>query len=206
MILLRKAVIKIAIILSVILIVSLALISIKRLKDFKFNTRSLSRIAVIAAISIVLYMIKLVPFPQGGGFSLLSVLPIMVLSILFGMEEAILAAVIVAGLKITIIPPIHPWQLLLDYFGSMIALGFTPVFGTDKRTEIILGASLAGLLSVTFSVLSGGIFFGQFAPEGMNIWKYSIFYNFLGYGTEVLLSIIVLNILPIKKFKKIFKR
>ena len=183
---------------------AIGLMSIKRLKGFKITTNILSRVAIISAISIVLYMIKLVPFPQGGGFSLLSVLPIMIISVLFGMEEAILAAIIVAGLKIIIIPPIHPWQLLLDYFGSMVAIAFTPMFGIEKK-KLILGAALAGVLSVLFSVLSGGIFFGQFAPEEMNIWIYSTVYNFSGYGTEVLLSIVALSIIPIKRLKKIFK-
>lgn len=197
-------VIKIAIVISVILMLAIGLMSIKRLKGFKITTNILSRVAIISAISIVLYMIKLVPFPQGGGFSLLSVLPIMIISVLFGMEEAILAAIIVAGLKIIIIPPIHPWQLLLDYFGSMVAIAFTPMFGIEKK-KLILGAALAGVLSVLFSVLSGGIFFGQFAPEEMNIWIYSTVYNFSGYGTEVLLSIVALSIIPIKRLKKIFK-
>lgn len=196
---------KIEIILSVILTVGIFGMSIKKLKGFKFNTKSLTRIGIMAAITIVLYMIKLVPFPQGGGFSLLSVLPIMVLSIVVGIEEAILCGIIVGGLKGVFLPPIHPIQLPLDYFCSMMVLGFAAIFGTDKKLQIILGASLVGLLSIICSVLSGVVFFWQFAPEGMNVWTYSIGYNFLGYGIEVLLSIIVLNILPLMSIKQILK-
>lgn len=181
------------------------MVSIKKLKGFKFTTRSLTRIGIMAAVTILLYMIKLVPFPQGGGFSLLSVLPIMVLSYLVGIEEAILCGIIVGGLKAVLLPPIHPFQLILDYFCSMMVLGFTPIIGTEIKSKLILGASLAGVLSIMSSVLSGVIFFGEFAPEGMNVWKYSIIYNFTGYGTEVLLSIIVLSVLPLKVFKQILK-
>ncbi|OLS02756.1 energy-coupled thiamine transporter ThiT [Tissierella creatinophila] len=197
---------KIEIILAIVLTLALFTISIIKLKDFKFTSKSLTRIAIMAAITILLYMIKLVPFPQGGGFSLLSVLPIMILSIVFGIPEGLLCAIIVASLQAILKPPLFPLQLPLDYFGVMMTIAFTPIFGTNKKTSIILGATLAGLLSTWFSVLSGVIFFSQFAPEGMNVWKYSIGYNFFGYGVEVLLSIIVLNVLPMKNLKQILQR
>lgn len=191
--------------LAIVLTLGIFIPSIKKLKGFKFTTKSLARIGIIAAISILLYMIKLVPFPQGGGFSLLSVLPIMILACMFGIEEAILCAIVVGGLKAILLPPIHPFQFILDYFGSMMAIAFTPMFGTEKKIHIILGAISAGLLSVLFNVLSGVIFFGQFAPEGMNTWVYSIGYNFLGYGIEVALSIIVLGIIQMKNLRQIIK-
>ncbi len=190
------------IILAVILTLGIFIVCIKRLKGFKSNTRSIAMIGIVAAISILLSMIKLVPFPQGGGITLLSVLPVMILSTLVGIEEGILCAIIVASLQAIIEPPFFPLQLPLDYFGSMVAIAFTPMFGTKKKTKLILGALLAGLLSTTFSVLSGVLFFGQFAPKGMNLWLYSIVYNFLGRGVEILLAIIVLNILPLKSIKK----
>lgn len=194
------------IILATILTIGIFVASIKNLKGYKFNTKSMAIIGIMAAITILLNLVKLVPFPQGGGFSLLSVLPIMILSIVFGMEEALLCAIIVAALQAILKPPFFPLQLPLDYFGSMMAIAFTPMFGVLKKSRLTLGASLAGFLSVMFSVLSGVIFFGEFAPEGMNVWKYSIGYNFLGYGVEVLLSIIVLNLLPMKSLKQILKR
>ncbi len=193
------------IILAVILTLGVLFSSIKVLRGYKFNPKSMTVIGIMAAITILLNLVKLVPFPQGGGFSLLSVLPIMILSIIYGMEEALLCAIIVAALQAILKPPFFPLQLPLDYFGSMMALAFTPMFGVVKKFNLTLGATLAGLLSIWFSVLSGVVFFGEFAPEGMNIWKYSIGYNFLGYGVEVLLSIIVLNLLPLNSFKKILK-
>ena len=193
------------IILAVILTLGVLFSSIKVLRGYKFNPKSMTVIGIMAAITILLNLVKLVPFPQGGGFSLLSVLPIMILSIIYGMEEALLCAIIVAALQAILKPPFFPLQLPLDYFGSMMALAFTPMFGVAKKFNLTLGATVAGLLSIWFSVLSGVVFFGEFAPEGMNIWKYSIGYNFLGYGVEVLLSIIVLNLLPLNSFKKILK-
>lgn len=196
---------KIAVTLAIILTLVLFALSFKILKGFSFNTNSLARIGLMSAITIVLYMVKLVPFPQGGGFSFLSVLPIMILSTVFSIEEGLLCAIIVGTLKAVIQPPFFPLQLPLDYFGGMMAIAFTPIFGSSNRLKLVSGALVAGLLSIAFSILSGGIFFGQFAPEDMNPWIYSIGYNFLGYGVEVLLSIVVLTIIPINNLKQILK-
>lgn len=191
-----------AIFLAVIMTLTILIVCVKKLSGFKFEVKILTRIGLVAAISIVLYMIKIVPFPQGGGCSLLSILPIMILSVFFGIEEGILCAIVVASVKIVIQPPYYPLQLPLDYYGAMMAIAFTPMFGTDKKSKLVFGALLAAAISIFFSVLSGVIFFGEFAPEGMNVWPYSIMYNFLGGGVEALLSIIVLAILPLKNLKK----
>lgn len=172
--------------------------SIWQLRDFKFTTRSMARIALVSAATISLYMVKLVPFPQGGGCSLLSILPIMILAIMYGRKEAIISAVVVAMLKIVIAPPYFLMQLPLDYFGGMIAVAYTSVFGTETKKKLLLGAVFAGLLSTIFSVLSGAIFFGQFAPAGMHPFVYSLGYNFLGYGVEVAMSIAVLSVVGMR--------
>lgn len=190
-------------VLAIILTTAILIVSVKKLRGFTLDTRSISRIGLVAAITIVLYMIKLVPFPQGGGCSLLSILPIMMLSVIFGMEEGIVCAIIVAMIKIIIQPPYYPMQLPLDYFGAMIAVAFTPVFGVHNKKRLLAGAFSAALISIFFSVLSGVIFFGEFAPEGMNVWHYAIMYNFLGYGVEALLSIIALAALPLEHLKRI---
>jgi len=148
----------------------------------------------------VLYLIKLVPFPQGGGCSLLSILPIMMLAVLYGKQEALLSAIVVALLKVVIAPPYFVMQLPLDYFGAMMAIAYTPMFGTNSKIKLLAGATTAALASTFFSILSGTIFFGQYAPEGMNPWLYASVYNFLGYGVEAGLSIVVLLLIA-GKFK-----
>ncbi len=194
---------KLEIILSLLLTIGILGISLVKLKDFKFDIRSLTRIGIMSAISIILFMIKIIPFPNGGGVSFLSVLPIMLLSIISGIEEALLCGIVVAILKSIILPPIHPFQFILDYFCATMVLGFTPIMGAKEKPRLALGALLAGFLSINSNVLAGVMFFGQFAPEGLSVWKYSITYNYIGYGTEIILSVIVLTILPLKKLKQI---
>lgn len=189
-------------ILAYVLVVLLGAYSVFSLKGEKFSINRLSRIGMFSALTIILYMIKLVPFPQGGGCSLLSVLPIMILAVIVGKSEAMFCGIVVAFLKLIISPPYFLMQIPLDYFGAMMALSLTPIFGVHSKKKLLTGALLASGLSLFFSILSGVIFFGQYAPEGMNTWWYSIAYNGTGYGVEVVLSCMVLLMLPLETIKK----
>lgn len=185
--------------------VALGVFSLYKLKGFTFNTRKMTRIGLVAAITMVLYMIK-IPFPQGGGCSLLSVVPIIILSYLFGIEEALVAAIVVGFLKIIAAPPMFIAQLPLDYFGGMMALAVGPVFGQTHKAQRIVGASIACLLSLSFSMFSGAILFGHFAPDGVTPWIHSITYNLSSYGVELLGSIILLTVLPWEQLKGVLTK
>jgi thiamine transporter len=185
-----------------VLVVLLGGYSVFSLQGEKFGVNRLTRIGMFAALTIVLYMIKLVPFPQGGGCSLLSVLPIMILAVIAGKSEAMFCGIVVALLKLIIAPPYFLMQIPLDYFGAMMALSLTPIFGVDSKIKLFTGALFASGLSIFFSILSGVIFFGMYAPEGMNTWWYAIVYNGTGYGVEVVLSCVVLVMLPLGFFNR----
>lgn len=195
-----------AVIVAIVLCLSMVAFAFVTLKGFSFNARKLARIALVSALCIILYSIKLVPFPQGGGCSLLSILPLMLYACIFGKEEALMSAIIIAFLKIIIAPPLFILQLPLDYFGAMMAISITPIFGTESKGKLALGAIVAVVLSTLFSICSGVIFFGQFAPEGMGVWAYATGYNLLGFGVEAGLSVLILLILPIKSIGSIIKR
>lgn len=180
-----------AVIIAIVLCSLVFGVSIWTLRGIKLSVPSLTRIGVVSGVTIVLYMIK-IPFPQGGGCSLLSILPIMLLAVIYGKQEALMSAIVVAFLKMIFVPPYFVMQLPLDYFGAMIAVAFVPMFGTKTKGLLLAGAVVAVVLSTFFSILSGTIFFGQYAPEGMNPWLYATIYNLSGYGIEVALSVVVL--------------
>ena len=121
------------------------------LRKHKITTREIIMIGLDVAISYVLYMIPLVRYPQGGGITFFSMLPIMLLY------------------------------------------------------KIFLGSLMAGSISTFVSIVSGVIFFGQYAPPGMNLWIYSIIYNTSSAGVESLLTAIVITIMPIKMLAKRMK-
>ena len=156
------------------------------IRKFKLDTKTMIVIALFAACGLILSKIKLIQYPQGGGIDLLSSLPILMIGIcLIGSPYII-----------------HPVQLLLDYILPSMLLGVSGLFDCKNKNKIFIGCLLAVLLKETSHILSGCIYFAEYAWDGWNPIAYSIVYNLSGGGTEGLLSTIVLTIMPLSKIKK----
>lgn len=161
-------------------------------------------IAMMSGLSFMLSLIQFIKYPQGGGITLFSMLPIMILSILYGRTAGITGGLIWGFLSLLNgAYVIHPVQFFLDCLFGPMALGFTCIFGSEKKYKIILGALFAVTLSVFSYFVSGVVFFAEFAPEGMNTYLYSFLYNFTSAGVEGILCIILLSIIPLGRFKKL---
>ena len=78
-----------------------------------------------------------------------------------------------------------------------------PIMSMVVLTIIILGCLFATMLCVFASFVSGVVFFGQYAPQGMNVYLYSFIYNYSSGGVEGILSTILMSLLPINRFRKI---
>ena len=175
------------------------------LRKFKLDTKVMIVIALFAACSLVLSKIQLIQYPQGGGINLLSSLPILMVGLLYGPITGMTCGL--AGL-ISLIGGayiIHPAQFLLDYILPTMLLGVSGLFGTESKKNIFIGCIIAVLLKQTAHILSGCIYFGEYAWEGWDPLPYSIVYNLSGTGVEGLLSTIVLTIMPLAKIKKMAK-
>ncbi|RDY22786.1 energy-coupled thiamine transporter ThiT [Romboutsia maritimum] len=182
------------------------LIYIIQMKKFKINTKLMIIMAMFSAMSYILSMIPFIKYPQGGGITLLSMLPILMVSTLYGRLAGVTTGLL-SGL-ISLIGGstlLFPAQILLDYIIPPMALGLGDICGTDKKYKVFMGSLLAVILSVLCQVASGYLFFGQYAPKEMNPLVYSLVYNFSGSGVEGLLSAIVLISLPVNSFKKLAK-
>ncbi|EQK39854.1 energy-coupled thiamine transporter ThiT [Paraclostridium bifermentans] len=192
----------------VIIIISLVMLFMyaKDINKKKFSTKEIVMIAMFSAISFILYMIQFIRYPQGGGITLFSMLPTMLLAILYGREAGLTGGLIFGLLKLLNgAYVVHPAQFLLDYILSNMALGLAGEFGREKKSDMFKGCLFASSLSVLISIISGVVYFGQYAPEGMNIVLYSCIYNISSAGVEGLLSSIILVLLPIKRFQKVLK-
>jgi thiamine transporter len=86
---------------------------------------------------------------------------------------------------------VHPAQLVLDYplaFALIGVGGFIParnLFLTEA------GIVLGSLLRYASHVVSGVIFFSEYAPEGSNVWVYSLGYNASYLVPQVILALII---------------
>lgn len=172
------------------------------LKKNRLSTKSMIITAMCSAISFILYQITFIKYPQGGGITLFSMLPIMLLSMVCGRTAGVTGGLIFGLLKLLNGGMIvHPVQFFLDYLLGSMALGLADTFGHDHKYKVILGSLFASILGVLVSTISGALFFGQYAPEGMNPWIYSIIYNFTSAGVEALLTTVLMIFIPIKRLE-----
>ncbi len=181
----------------------LAILYIKEIRKTKFTTKKIVVIGIFSGISFILSMIEFIKFPQGGGIALFSMMPIMVVSLLFGKGEGLTAGLVYGLLKLLNgAYVVHPIQLLLDYVLANMVLGLAGSFGRDTKIKVVLGCLMASMLSVLCSVLSGVVFFGEFTPQGMNVWLYSTVYNFACVGLEGILCTILVAFMPLARIAK----
>ena len=173
------------------------------IKKSKLDTKTMIVVALFAACSLMLSKIKLIQYPQGGGVELLSSLPILMVGLLYGPITGMTCGLItgILGLMGSAYI-IHPAQFLLDYILPTMLLGLSGLFNCKEKKNIFIGCLLAVLLKQVSHILSGCIYFAEYAWEGWNPLVYSIVYNLSGTGLEGLLSTIALTAMPLSKIKK----
>lgn len=168
-------------------------------KAHRNDTKVLVVSAVLVALAIALNQITLFRMPQGGSVTAFSMLPIVVCGYLYGVRRGVLAGVCFGLLNLMFNPyVIHPIQLLLDYPFAFGALGFAGLVA-NKKNGLIIGYLIGVLSRYFFSVLSGIVFFGAYAPENFNAVTWSVYYNITYMGAEALLTLAVLAVPAVRK-------
>ncbi|MGG7177255.1 energy-coupled thiamine transporter ThiT [Clostridium paraputrificum] len=179
------------------------LIYFNKMRKLKLTTKEMVVVALFSAISYMLSLIPVIKYPQDGGINMFSMLPLLLVSILYSRKVGVTAGLITGLLSLLMGGYIvHPAQLILDYLLPEMALGLSDIFGKDSKKNIVIGSLVAVLISTLLHFISGIVFFGQFAPEGMNPVVYSFIYNFSGGGLEGVLSVGIIYMLPIARLKK----
>lgn len=155
------------------------------------KVKMLVEMAVSIAIALVLNKLSF-PLPQGGSISL-EMLPIIIVSFRWGVGAGFMTGLAEGLLQLLFGATIvHPAQLIIDYPLPFALVGLAGLFKTalDAKgagVKIFLGTLLGGILRFLCHLISGVVFFGQYAPEGQNVWIYSTIYN----GTYMIPSILV---------------
>ena len=177
------------------------------LRKVKFTTQNIVTVGMFSAMSFVLYLIQFVKYPQGGGISLFSMLPTLILGILYGHRIGITGGLIFGLLKcLNGAVIIHPAQFILDYLLANMALGLVGIgYGGSSRFNLLVKALASAIIGVSCLVISGAVFFGEYAPAGMNIWWYAFLYNISSAGVESILSVLILMLMPIARLKRILR-
>ena len=164
----------------------------------KFTTRMLSNGALAVAIAFLLSCLILYRMPQGGSVTLASMVPILAYAVAYGPAAGTAAGTVYGALQlIQGAYVIHPIQLLLDYILPFACLGIAGFFRKVKWMPV--GATVATIARWAVHVISGAVFFAEYAPVGMNAWVYSMGYNASFLIPELLITIVILLLPPVQK-------
>lgn len=168
-----------------------------------FDSKSISYAAVCIASSFALSYIKFIEMPQGGSITLVSLLPLMIYSYMYGVRKGVLAGAVYGVLQAVQDPwIIHPAQFLLDYPVAFAAIGvagmFTKLKKLDKlpQVQFALGAVVAAVLRFASHVLSGVFAFSEYSTLD-NVWAYSMAYNsfvFVDIAITIIAGVIVFSV------------
>jgi thiamine transporter len=182
-------------ILVILVIGFIVYLALSKKKAEHYNTKVVVYAGLSIAISFVLSYIRLYRWPQGGSITPASMLPLFVFAYFFGVKAGLAAGTAYGLLQLIQGPYIVHWvQVLLDYVIAYTVLGFAGYFKNNLHKGIALG----GFLRFFCSFLSGVIFFGEYAPEGMNTILYSLLVNLLIIGTETVICLAVSFIPQVK--------
>lgn len=154
----------------------------------KSNIRRLCVTAIMLALAAVLSLIKIWSNPWGGSVTLFSMVPIILISLMFSTSWSIFASFVYALIQIGVdIAGMMAWgmdvrmwigAIVFDYLLAYTVIGFAGVFAKKGTAGIIFGTSLAFVLRFLSHFLSGCIFFDIWMPETfVNPAVYSVVYN-----------------------------
>lgn len=185
------------------------------------NIHALSECALMIAASTVLSMIKIWEQPWGGSVTLLSMLPLILVSLRWGTRWGLLTAFVHSLLQMLLgfyAPPANTviafiGVILLDYVLAFTSLGSANIFAhfTKNRTaNACIASSIACFLRFICSFLSGALLWGSYQSyyewaDGMSVWLYSFIYN----GTYMLVELVLTTIgaaLLVRFAPKLFER
>ena len=180
---------------TAVIVVVLLVMGIMLTKKSQWTTRRLAYAAMCIAIAFVLSCIKLFRMPQGGSVTPAAMLPLILFCMACGPVQG-LAVGCAFGLLQLIEDPfvIHPVQLILDYpaaYGAMCVACLANLLPEKaKRFRLPLGVALGYLARLVMAVLSGVIFFAEYAGD-QNVILYSLGYNAAYLAPEMVIAMLI---------------
>ena len=192
----------------------------------RINTVRLTECSVMLALSVVLTFVKVWEMPMGGSVTLLSMLPVMLISVkypkwgfvcssLFALTQ--LFAGIASGNVFVWCTSLFSVAVcaLFDYLLPFTVLGAAGLPGNlyrgdnEKKRYVLMLAGFAAVMLLRFAChfVTGVVIWGQWAPEGQSKYVYSLLYNGQYMLPEGILTFAAAAVLlKIPAVKKLLKR
>lgn len=178
---------------------AILLLAFIKFKSLKFDSKLMTRIGLAIALAFILDMIKIYSLPNGGGsISLGSMIPILLISFVYGPSIGLFTGFLFGIFKLILDPYIlNPIQVLFDYPLPFMLVGIAGFFNNKY-----LGTIIGMILRFLSHFVSGVVFFGSYAPEGISPIFYSLLVNGVAVGGELLICLILLAFLPMERLIK----
>lgn len=167
-------------------------------KNGKPMTKQLVFCAISIALAFVTSYIKFAKLPFGGSITLFSMFFICFAGYLYGAKAGVIAGIAYGVLQFLQDPYFYsPMQFLLDYPLAFGCLGLAGLFRNQKM-GLQKGIFIGVLGRYICHVISGYVFFGSYAPEGMNAMVYTLGYNLTYILPELIATLVVVTIPAVK--------
>ena len=172
-------------------------------RKLQITTGMLSRTALLTSMVIVLSQIHFFRMPQGGELNLGMMVPLIFLAVCYGGRITLMAG-FVCGIVDMMLDPyfLHPIQILFDYPFPFMAMAVVALF----KNHIIFGTLVAYVVNFLFHFISGVVFFGANAPEGVSVVYYSAVYNVSTVVPDFIICCLILYFLPIERIRRAIKK
>ncbi|WP_342223862.1 energy-coupled thiamine transporter ThiT [Spiroplasma endosymbiont of Asaphidion curtum] len=154
-----------------------------------WKTFDLVLIAFFVSLSLILdYLMIFFPkLPMGGSIGL-KYWPVFLIAFVVSFWHGIVTGVISALVSLIIIPQgaiINPWQYLLDYFIPMIMPSLIGIVNINFKKRFNANIKISFIITVICiiiyicDVLSGVLYFDNYAWDGFSVWGYALIYNLI---------------------------
>ena len=169
------------------------------------TTKKITTSALLIALATVLMWVsKLIPAPwlQGGSVTIASMVPIVMVGIMFGTKWGLCSSIAYAVIQMIFgfYPP--PTQnflnfvlvIMLDYIVAFGVLGLSGMFykiSGKKAFSAPLAAFIVTTLRYVCHILSGVLIWGVYAEEGQTVLAYSLIYNGSYMIPEIIITTVV---------------
>lgn len=191
------------VILLILVMLVTAFITDKKQTAKKINAKQLAFAGIALALAFVTSYLKF-ELPMGGSVTLFSMFFICYVGYLYGVKVGLITAFAYSILQFIQSGSTYfltPFQVCCDYFFAFTALGLAGIWYTKKH-GLTIGYIVACLARGLFHTIGGYIYWMDYMPE----WfpksltsVYSIIYNYSYILAEMVITLIIINLPPVKK-------
>lgn len=191
------------VILLILVMLVTAFIVDKKQTTKKINAKQLAFAGIALALAFVTSYIKY-ELPMGGSVTLFSMFFICYVGYLYGVRVGLITAFAYSILQFMQSGATYfltPFQVCCDYFFAFTALGLAGIW-LNKKHGLTIGYIVACLARGLFHTIGGYMYWMDYMPE----WfpqsltsVYSIIYNYSYILIEMVITLIIINLPPVKK-------